>query len=429
MRILKLSSALLLASLTAQVQAASDITLEALYQLVQDQGEMIKQLQQELSSTKTELADARSDVKETEEQLLATVEYVESSTGGGSSGGSWWDRTTVGGYAEVHYNDVDADDSSRDFKETDIHRYVLFMNHEFNDRMRFFSELEVEHGLVQDTADGSNGGEVEIEQAYVEFDLNANHKAKAGLFLIPVGILNETHEPPTFYGVERNDVENILIPSTWWENGVAVSGQYSNGVSWDLAVHSGLEVPVSGSSAGRIRSGRQKSSNASAEDLAYTARLSYSGVPGLQLSASYQHQNDISQMGGDGLDEANLITAHAIYNRGGFQLRALYADWDIDGALASALDADSQTGWYVEPSYRFNTPDFDLLQSVGFYTRYEEIEGTRVQDQFDQWEIGVNLWPTDNVVLKIDYRDRSHDLNSAAGRDFKAIDLGVGLQF
>ncbi|MEQ8691864.1 MAG: porin [Pseudomonadales bacterium] len=405
------------------------ITLEALYQLVQDQGEMIKQLQQELSSTKTELADARSDVKETEEQLLATVEYVESSTGGGSSGGSWWDRTTVGGYAEVHYNDVDADDSSRDFKETDIHRYVLFMNHEFNDRMRFFSELEVEHGLVQDTADGSNGGEVEIEQAYVEFDLNANHKAKAGLFLIPVGILNETHEPPTFYGVERNDVENILIPSTWWENGVAVSGQYSNGVSWDLAVHSGLEVPVSGSSAGRIRSGRQKSSNASAEDLAYTARLSYSGLPGLQLSASYQHQNDISQMGGDGLDEASLITAHAIYNRGGFQLRALYADWDIDGALASALDADSQTGWYVEPSYRFNTPDFDLLQSVGFYTRYEEIEGTRVQDQFDQWEIGVNLWPTDNVVLKIDYRDRSHDLNSAAGRDFKAIDLGVGLQF
>lgn len=429
MRILKLSSALLLASLTAQVQAASDITLEALYQLVQDQGEMIKQLQQELSSTKTELADARSDVKETEEQLLATVEYVESSTGGGSSGGSWWDRTTVGGYAEVHYNDVDADDSSRDFKETDIHRYVLFMNHEFNDRMRFFSELEVEHGLVQDTADGSNGGEVEIEQAYVEFDLNANHKAKAGLFLIPVGILNETHEPPTFYGVERNDVENILIPSTWWENGVAVSGQYSNGVSWDLAVHSGLEVPVSGSSAGRIRSGRQKSSNASAEDLAYTARLSYSGLPGLQLSASYQHQNDISQMGGDGLDEASLITAHAIYNRGGFQLRALYADWDIDGALASALDADSQTGWYVEPSYRFNTPDFDLLQSAGFYTRYEEIEGTRVQDQFDQWEIGVNLWPTDNVVLKIDYRDRSHDLNSAAGRDFKAIDLGVGLQF
>lgn len=429
MRILKLSSALLLASLTAQVQAASDITLEALYQLVQDQGEMIKQLQQELSSTKTELADARSDVKETEEQLLATVEYVESSTGGGSSGGSWWDRTTVGGYAEVHYNDVDADDSSRDFKETDIHRYVLFMNHEFNDRMRFFSELEVEHGLVQDTADGSNGGEVEIEQAYVEFDLNANHKAKAGLFLIPVGILNETHEPPTFYGVERNDVENVLIPSTWWENGVALSGQYSNGVSWDLAVHSGLEVPVSGSSAGRIRSGRQKSSNASAEDLAYTARLSYSGLPGLQLSASYQHQNDISQMGGDGLDEASLITAHAIYNRGGFQLRALYADWDIDGALASALDADSQTGWYVEPSYRFNTPDFDLLQSVGFYTRYEEIEGTRVQDQFDQWEIGVNLWPTDNVVLKIDYRDRTHDLNSAAGRDFKAIDLGVGLQF
>ena len=408
---------------------AAGIDLEALYELVQSQGEEIRALTRELAETKAQLAQTRENVAVTEDRLISTVEYVEAQSSGSGSAGGWWERTSVGGYGEIHYNDIDADDSSRDLKETDAHRYVLFFNHEFSDRVRFFSELEVEHGLVKDTADGSNGGEVEVEQAYVEIDLNDNHQAKAGLFLLPVGILNETHEPPTFYGVERNDVESIILPATWWENGAAVSGQYESGLSWDLAIHSGLEVPTSGGSLLRLRSGRQKASNASAEDLAYTLRVGYSGIPGLQLSASYQHQSDITQMGGDGIEAADLLTAHAIYNRGGFQFRALWADWDIDGSVAKALGGDDQSGWYVEPSYRFATPESGLIDAIGVYGRYEELDGFRAQDRFDQWEVGINVWPTDNVVLKIDYRDREHDLPGAAGRDFKAVDLGVGFQF
>ena len=406
----------------------AEISLEALHKIVEAQGEQIARLQSQLNATRTDLGEAKETLKGTKAELSSTVAYLEEQTDT-SSGGSWWNRTSVGGYGEIHYNNVEADDSSRDKKETDIHRYVLFINHEFNERVRFYSEFEIEHGLVKDTASGSNGGEVEIEQAYIELDLNENHQAKAGLFLVPVGILNETHEPPTFYGVERNSVENIIMPATWWENGLALSGQYGNGLSWDFAVHSGLEVPTTGSSAIRLRSGRQKSSHALAEDLAYTARLSYSGIPGLQLSTSYQHQTDLSQMSGDGVEDANLITAHAIFNRGGFQLRALWADWDIDGALAAFTGADEQSGWYVEPSYRFRTPELKLLESLGIYTRFEHVEGIRTQDQFEQWEFGINLWPTDNVVFKIDYRDREHDLATARGRDFKSIDLGVGFQF
>lgn len=414
-------------TLTTSVRAA-EIDLQALYDLVQAQGEEIAQLKDQLTGTQRDLAGTASDVKIAEQRLESTVAFVEDQSAGSTSG-SWWDRTSLGGYGEVHYNDIDADDDSRSKKETDIHRYVLFVNHEFNDRVRFYSEFEVEHGLVKDTADGSNGGEIEIEQAYIEMDLNQNHQAKAGLFLVPVGILNETHEPPTFYGVERNSIENIILPATWWENGAAISGQYSNGLSWDFAIHSGLEVPSAGGSTYRIRSGRQKSSNAAAEDLAYTGRVQFSGIPGLQLAASYQHQSDLSQMSGDGLDDANLLSAHAIYNNGGFQFRALWAEWDIDGSLVKAAGADDQSGWYLEPSYRFETPHIDLFQDMGIYTRFENVEGFRSQDQFEQWEVGMNFWPTDNVVFKIDYRDRDHDLTGASGRDFKAIDLGVGFQF
>jgi hypothetical protein len=414
-------------TLTTSARAA-EIDLQALYDLVQAQGEEIAQLKAQLTGTQRDLAGTAADVKVAEERLESTVAFVEDQSSGGTTG-SWWDRTSLGGYGEIHYNNIDAEDGRRSKKETDIHRYVLFVNHEFNDRVRFYSEFEIEHGLVKDSADGSNSGEVEIEQAYIEMDLNQNHQAKAGLFLVPVGILNETHEPPTFYGVERNSIENILLPATWWENGAAISGQYGNGLSWDFAIHSGLEVATSGSSTYRIRSGRQKSSNASAEDLAYTGRVQYSGIPGLQLAASYQHQSDFSQMSGDGLDEANLLSAHAIYNNGGFQLRALWAEWDIKGSLVNRAGADDQSGWYIEPSYRFETPEMDLLEEIGIYTRFENVAGFRTQDQFEQWEIGMNFWPTDNVVFKIDYRDRDHDLTGASGRDFKAIDLGVGFQF
>jgi len=86
---------------------------------------------------------------------------------------------------------------------------------------------------------------------------------------------------------------------------------------------------------------------------------------------------------------------------------------------------EKQTGWYVEPSVRLRLLNFDW----GFYTRYEDVEGGRDQDQFDQWELGFNFYPTENVVLKFDYRDRSHDMNSEQGRDFDGFDLGMGYQF
>jgi len=382
---------------------------------------IIQQQQKEIEALKKGQQAAVKQAADADEKAEAAVVAVEESAAGGS-GGNWADRTTIGGYGELHYNNIDASDPANDNKEIDFHRFVLYFGHEFTDDIRLFSEFELEHALTKDTSDGSGSGEVELEQAYIEFDLQDNLQARGGVFLLPVGILNETHEPNTFYGVERNDVENIIVPSTWWAGGAGLSGQHANGISWDVAVHEGLEMPTSGSSAFRVRSGRQKTSKASAEDLAYSGRLRYTGIPGLELAASANYQSDASQMSGDGLDSGLLLEAHAVLEKGPFGLRALYAEWDFDGAAVAAADADKQHGWYIEPSFRpFN--------SVGVYARYEDIEGARTQDRFDQWEVGVNYWPHEDVVLKADYRNREHDLASDAGRDFDAFDLGIGYQF
>jgi len=379
--------------------------------------EMMKSMQQQIDELKLQLAETQSKTVETEEKVEAVAEVMES----GSALAAEPRKTTIGGYGELHYNNLSAEDPAGDVEAIDFHRFVLYFGHEFNEKTRFYSELELEHSFIADSG-GGTPGEVELEQAFVEFDLRPGLYSKAGLFLLPVGILNETHEPPTFYGVERNNVENIIIPSTWWEAGAGMNGRMGSSWDWNVAFTSGLQMPTTGSNAFRVRSGRQKVAKALASDGAITGRVRYLGIPGLQAGMTLQYQFDPSQAANDGLDDGTLLEAHVNYQRSGFGLRALYSRWDFSGDAVEAAGADVQTGWYVEPSYRLN-------QYLGFYTRYSEVEAARDQDQFDQWELGFNWWPAENVVVKFDYRDRSHNLDSAGGRDFKGIDLGLGYSF
>ena len=406
-----LTTALFLTSVAASAQEAPP-TLEEMWAVIQRQQAEIAELRARLGETQQEAAETSERIGEAESRIEATGEFVESMAVM-DSGPS---RTSIGGYGELHYNNISAD--AGDSNEIDFHRFVLFFGHQFTDRIHFFSEFELEHSLAGDGAPG----EVELEQAYVEYALNGNTYAQTGLFLLPVGILNETHEPPTFYGVERNDVESIIIPSTWWEAGAAMRGNLSGGLSWNAAVHSGLAMPTEGGSAFRVRSGRQKVAEAMADDLAYTLRLKYTGVPGLELAASYQYQSDPSQVPGDGLDSGQLFTAHAIYQHEGFGLRALYGAWKFDGAAVEAADADSQTGWYIEPSFR-------ISEKWGVYARHSDLDAARDQDKFTQNQVGFNYWPTDGVVLKADFRRREYSLPGLSAQDFDAFDLGFGYNF
>ncbi len=314
-------------------------------------------------------------------------------------GNNWFEGTTLGGYGELHLNLNSDKDNAVDF-----HRWVLFLNHRFNDRITFNSELELEHSLSGD----GKPGEVELEQAYIDMAFHGGMHLKIGLFLVPVGTLNERHEPDTFYGVERNPVEKNIIPSTWWEAGLALSRSTEGGLSWDLAVHSGLKTDTF-----NIRSGRQKVAKAVAEDAAATARVTYSGISGVNVSAFANYQSDITQGGGADAS-ALLLGATADVQMGAFRLRGLVASWDIDGAAAAAAGKDDQWGYYIEPSYGF---DFGNGK-MGVFARYHEWDTGG--GAIDSVSVGVNYWPVDNVVFKGDYTDEE-------GND--SFNLGVGYSF
>ena len=191
-----------------------------------------------------------SQAEETAQAIEAVVESMDA----GTTGTGWWDRTQIGGYGELHYN-IKEDSLDR----VDFHRYVLFFGHDFNATTRMFSEFELEHSLAGE----GKPGEVELEQAYLERDFGDSVTGRAGIMLMPIGLLNEVHEPPTFYGVERNKIENVIVPTTWWEAGVSGTMTTEAGLQLDVMLHSGLKVPTDSF---KIRSGRGKVANHDFED-------------------------------------------------------------------------------------------------------------------------------------------------------------------
>lgn len=400
-------------SLTGATLAQDLPSREEMWEIIQKQQQQIAELQQRVGVAEESIEETTQAVEVASEQVEATASFVETYAASGSSSGAAA-NTHLGGYGELHYNFGKADNA-------DFHRWVLFLEHEFNDRVRLASEVEIEHSIAGE----GQTGEIELEQAYVEFDLNEYDSAKAGLFLVPVGILNETHEPATFYGVERNNVEKNIIPTTWWEGGLAYRHTNDSGWAFDAAAHTGLFSPTSGSKAFNIRSGRQKVGNAEASNGAITTRATYSGTPGLQLGMSAQYQTDIAQGTLSETIDATLVSAHADYQRGGFGLRALYAGWDLGGVAPGANGADQQYGYYIEPSYRFETDAGD----VGFFARYSEYDNhagstTMTKDAF--YDIGMNFWPIDNVVFKWDVQFTDY---ADSSKDEEIINLGIGYHF
>src|SRR5262249_37707728 len=121
----------------------------------------------------------------------------------------------------------------------DLHRFVLLFGHSFSDRIKFWSEFEIEHALSEG---GEASGEVAVEQAYLDFLIKPYFNLRAGMVLTPIGILNERHEPPSFNGVERPFVETFIIPTTWRELGVGATGDLGRGFRYRAYLTSSLDA-------------------------------------------------------------------------------------------------------------------------------------------------------------------------------------------
>ncbi len=368
-------------------------------------------------------------------QLKLRADQVEKKRSGGVQG--FVDRTKIGGYGELHYNNFRGDTptgTSQANDEIDFHRFVLFFSHQFNDWISFKSELELEHSIAGDGKEG----EIELEQAYLDFALNMHYNVKAGLFLIPLGIINETHEPPTFFGVERNQIETRIIPSTWWEAGAGVYGEVTEGLNYSANVTSSLNANNFRTSfSNGVRNGRQKVSEANAENLAFSGALNYNGIPGLTFGGAI-FTGETGQNVNNGVDARLTIwDVHARYQKDRLDMRALYARGHLSDAEelkdATGINAAEEFyGWYAEAAYHIWKKG---EQSFAPFVRFEKWDThadvpnnvTRNNDnKNDIWTIGANYYPHPQIVIKGDYQNFDQP---DGNKGDKRLNLGLGYMF
>ena len=341
----------------------------------------------------------------------------------------------LSGYMDFHFNKLE-----RRPGELDFHRFVLLLNHSFSPRIRFVGELEVEHAFVEGLEDA---GELELEQAYIDFLLSRSVNVRAGMMLVPVGIINERHEPPVYNGVERPFVDTVIVPTTWFEAGAGVHGEFGRGLRYRAFVMAPLDALEFSADEG-IREGRQKGSRSNVRNLAVTGRGEYVGLPGLTIGASFWSGE--SSFSAPRLDTTvHVGEADARYQRDRLELRAQFAHVSIGdaGRLNQAVQgltgvspniAKALRGFYTEAAYRVwnqGSPR-DLVAFVryeNFDTQYRMPDGFQRLPQFDREAIvtGLTYYPDPDVAVKVDYvRLRSQ---SRVVRDTNQFNVGLGWWF
>lgn len=360
-------------------------------------------------------------------------------------------KLNIGGYGEVHYNQPLTKDK-QDIGTLDVHRMVLFFGYNFSSKTQFVSEIEVEYAK-----------EVWIEQAFLQHKLTRWTNFKAGLLLVPMGIINEYHEPTTFNGVERPVIDNKLALSTWREVGAGFSGTFlSASLKYQLYVMGGLngyDTKAIFNGAAGLRDGRQKGSKAFVNSPALSGKVEYFGIKNLNMGLSgyigksqSKLYNNLASDNSAGIAKADssvvrisMLGADARYNLKGLELRGQlylaslsnteeYNVFTRNGQKNNDLGS-KMTGYYIEAGY-------NILQSVAktktellpfvryeFYNTHQSVMKPVVaNDSYKNTVItgGVTCRLTRNAVLKTDLQWTKP---ASTGEWSKVFNAGIGVMF
>jgi len=335
---------------------------------------------------------------------------------------------SFGGYGELLY-----ENPAHGVATANVERAVLYTGYKFNDRVLFNSELEVEGASTE------RRGQVSIEFAYLDYLIRPELNIRAGLMLMPVGLINEQHEPTAYFGATRPAVEHDLIPATWGDLGAGVFGDAGR-VSYRAYVTTGLDSRGFGSGE-TIRGGRQGGASAVAEDWAAVGRLDWHPFEGTLLGGSLYSGN--SGQGNGYHANVTLAEVHGDSKFRGASLRGLWTRGTVgDAARVNAVNeltgnqsiGSSFGGWYVEGGY-----DLAALMNRGGislapYVRYERLDTQRTvpsgfardpENDRSITTIGVAFKPIAQTVLKVDWqrmrnraRTGDHRLNVGLGYIF-----------
>lgn len=382
--------------------------------------------------------------------------------------------TTIGGYgnAALRWTTTHSFIGGKDTAvsanpQANIDRFVLFFSHSFNEKISFRSEVEIEDTKIQGGDEpndpGALKGEVSVEQMYLDFSMSKGFNPRAGLILVPVGIINEFHEPPTFNGNNRpafDQEDGGIIPTTWRELGFGAFGEIADGWNYRGYLMASM-LAENFSHAGGIGEGKQEGKLVNASNLAVTGRVEYTGTKGLKGGASFYFggtSGDNPAFGtyGNGLFAVPLtvISADVQYNVSELYLRGVWGMSMVDAdSINKAFHTDStgkivdgiskgMGGFYVEAAYNvMKLIDNNSSEQLLPFVRYENINlnstlaANSAEDKALEKTVitaGLTYKPTYNLALKFDWQSYSNAAfsNSAEGASkVNTVSVGLGYMF
>lgn len=338
---------------------------------------------------------------------------------------------TVGGYGEITYNQPETGNG-----EFDVQRLVLLFGYKFNDKVQFITEVEFEHVK-----------EVYVEQAFLQYSFNDKISARGGLMLVPMGLINEYHEPTTFNSVERPSIDKSIVPTTWREIGVGVSGRFDNiSLKYQAYIFNGF-ASVNGEKflGGKngLRNGRQKGAQSNFVYPNFSAKVDYYAIQGLRLGlAGYfgrtQPEEDDKDLDGADVGVA-MIGLDARYRLGRFAARGELISTSISDSedynnLYGADLGSQMYGYNLEASFNI-LPSEKKMELWGF-ARYENYDtnskmagGVDRNLSYDrsEWTFGLSFLVAHGAVVKADYQVKNNAVSGVEPDN--QLNMGIGVSF
>ena len=352
---------------------------------------------------------------------------------------------SIGSYGEAHYNQTITENSFSNGK-VDLHRVIMYMGYKFNDRLQFFSETEFEHVK-----------EVYVEQAFMNYSYNSLFNIKAGIILIPMGFVNEFHEPTLFNGVERPNVDKYIIPSTWSEMGLGLHGLIKRAnVKYQIYAVNGFKgydgsAKITGAG---LRSARQKGAEALIRTPSLTGKLTFFGLNGLRLGLSgYYGSSESSMYNGleredeSAVDKADstrvgiaMTALNLQYTIGKFQFTAVgnytkLSNTQSYNEFTGSNAANTIFGYYGELSFRQSIRKNNTYPQVIPFLRYEnydthyKVDANIIKNEAyyrEELTLGLGYQMTPGTIVKADYQWVK---NGANARPFNVLNVGFGFWF
>ena len=433
-------STLALSLLLAHGAASAQSNEAALMKRLDDLAAELNKVKAELVSIKDSQTKDRQAAAATAATAAAAATATAPMAITASAGREAGSATQITSYGEINYTRPRRDSAATTI---DIRRFILGFQHRFDERTKVVAEVEVEHAVASST----DSGEVAIEQVYVEHRLNDTYGLRAGLFLMPIGLVNQNHEPTAFYGVLRPAIDTAIIPTTLREVGFQLFGEHDNGVSWSAGVSTGPDLtkwdPADAEAAGSpLRAVHQEGQFAKSKNLTLFGAVDWRGIPGLRVGGGLLTGKMAHGAPGFAAPNARytLWDLHAKWTPGQWDLSAVYARGSITGAgelnatFAGApyLVPKAFDGAFVQAAYKFALAGGYLIAP---FARYERINTGR---QFDgvvpglnvaAYEtegiatIGANFNLTPSVVLKADIQ------RYKVVKDSDRFNIGLGYSF